>query len=176
MKIFKKSLSIEEELADIDKKTLELMKAVDGIDISEWDPSDASECVSSDAFAKKIFTGEITPGTVGINHPGLFNVIKDRYVNPAEMLKSMEDNVKLLKQLRYEADSAEYDAGHAEKEIGEIEKSLRDTEKQIKEKEKEQKALEKAIKKLKKAKNKEELEENEEKLKSCIENISELKL
>lgn len=176
MKIFKKSLSIEEELADIDKKTLELMKAVDGIDISEWDPSDASECASSDVFAKKIFTGEITPGTVGINHPGLFNVIKDRYVNPAEMLKSMEDNVTLLKQLRYEADSAEYDAGHAEKEIGEIEKSLKDTEKQIKEKEKEQKALEKAIKKLKKAKNKEKLEENEEKLKSCIENISELKV
>ena len=145
-KVMEKRMDIEDELAVIDKKTLELMKLIDGVnltlgaktssllgyDIEEW-------------FIKKLYVGENSMTGTGINNPSVYENLKGRYADIVDLsstykaaLKVYADKVKAIS-----AELEKIDALYTE--LGVCGETIKLKEEEIEEKKKVTEELEEKI-------------------------------
>lgn len=82
----------EESLAEIDRCILELFESVDGFvrDETGIKQNIWGKVKIKRQFVKKLFSGEVTAERVQINHAGLFEAVKEHYVDPADVFLRME--------------------------------------------------------------------------------------
>ena len=145
LKIYERSVPIENELAEIDSLTLELMEKVDGIDLTGGGISDTACCSVAESFAKKIYVGTVSPEALGINNPGLFEIVRNSYRNPLESLELVRQSVERLSK-------AETVLEEADNEIEQCEQNIRIIETVIEANKKQQKNFKAELKQLKKEK------------------------
>ncbi len=83
---------LQEELVEIDKGILKLMKLFDGIETSNRGIKLTREGTlkTTDCFIKRICHQEITMEQVGINRTEVFEAVKGRYVNPGNDFRQIE--------------------------------------------------------------------------------------
>lgn len=88
----------EEELYEIDKRVIELMRLVDGISISEkgvkTDKQD--RIIIKDSFAKKITVQAATKAGLGIENELVYNSLSTHYVNSQEIIDTAVHTTDLL--------------------------------------------------------------------------------
>lgn len=174
--IMEKKMGIEDQLAVIDKRTLELMELIDGVnltlgaktssllgyDIEEW-------------FIKKFFVGENTMTGTGINNPSVYEQLKGKYADPitlsetyrlalkrySDELKNISDEMDTLNKLNDEVSVYDLNIAEIDKKVSETENKIKDfEEKEAKEKEKKEKEEKAKNKKEKKNKGKDKAEED----------------
>lgn len=94
---FTKKITVDEKLASLEKEVLILMSYVDGLEVKR----DGllflknGDIKVKDQFVKKICPFPITNSTVKMNNPWIFEVVKDSYVNPMNLLDSVSQNVSM---------------------------------------------------------------------------------
>jgi hypothetical protein len=83
--IMEEKQKVEEELVEIDREILKLMKLYDGLMTSkkgiELDKNGALK--TTQAFIKKICYADITMDSVGINNESVFQAQRNNYINPS---------------------------------------------------------------------------------------------
>lgn len=91
MELMEEKAETEEALAQIDECILELFESVDGFVRDEngirknlW-----GKVKIKNNFVKKIYLGEPTQETLQINHSGLWDAVKESYLNPQEQFERM---------------------------------------------------------------------------------------
>ena len=114
--IYEEKQKVEEELVEIDKGILKLMKLLDGLqtDKKGIEVTKKGELKTVDYFVKKICFGEVTKETVGINQDNIFQALKNSYVNPSidfEILDAdftgLETVLKQIEEIQAEQVEAE---------------------------------------------------------------------
>ena len=188
-KIMEKKMGIEDELAIIDKKTLELMKLIDGVNLTLG--AKTSSLLGYDietGFIKKFYVGENSMTGTGINNPQVYEQLKDKYVNPVELYKDytgdleiyaeklyeIRDEIEKLSKLEKEKESCDHNISDIEEELEEKESAADDITSEINEcKDTIAKASKKNTKKNKKTKK--EAEEKLKELESELETIEDEK-
>ena len=108
-KIMEKKLGIEDELSVIDKYTLDLMKYIDGVNLSFGAKTSSLLGYSvADSFIKKFFIGQNDMSGVMINNPSVYERLKDKYINPIpkvnEYSKKLKEHKKKLVETQEELD------------------------------------------------------------------------
>lgn len=83
---------LQEELVEIDKGILKLMKLFDGIETSDKGIklTRQGKLQTTKYFIKKICIGDITMQQVGINQQDVFAALKEAYVNPGIHFRKIE--------------------------------------------------------------------------------------
>ncbi len=91
VKLLETKARTEEALAEIDVCMLELFEAVDGFvrDDAGIKQNIWGKVKIKNNFVKKLLTEEPTPQSVQINHPELFEAVREHYVNPENMFQYM---------------------------------------------------------------------------------------
>ena len=135
-KVMEKKMDIEDELAIIDKNTLELMKLIDGVNLTLG--AKTSSLLGyriEEWFIKKLFVGEKTMTGTGINNPSVYEQLKGRYADPVDLSSTYRMSLKGY-ALRLKAISADMEtiAGLNE-DIDRYNTGIKETENKLKEKE-----------------------------------------
>ncbi len=131
-KVMEKRMDIEDELAIIDKKTLELMKLIDGVNLTMGaKTSSLLGYEIEDWFIKKMFVGENTMTGTGINNPSVYARLKDRYADIVDLSSTYRSALSLyagkLKALSSDMDKLEA----MQTQIGVCNESIKALQKQI---------------------------------------------
>jgi len=112
-KVMEKKMGIEDELSVIDKYTLDLMKLIDGVNLTLGAKTSSLLGYSvEDDFIKRFFIGDITMSNAGINNPSVYEKLKDKYTDPLEKLEIYREKLTehLKKQKENEKDMMELKA------------------------------------------------------------------
>lgn len=98
--IYDKKLTAEEELAKMEKDTLKLMKLLDGVHTSDKgiEPDREGRLQTEDYYVKMICPEPVTMETAGVNNSAVFQVLRDRYINPAKELTETKNDISYLSQ------------------------------------------------------------------------------
>ncbi|HHV09703.1 MAG TPA: hypothetical protein GXX75_05415 [Clostridiales bacterium] len=90
--LMEKKQELQEELVQIDKGILKLMKLFDGIETSNKGIKLTREGTLkiTDYFIKRIYSQEITMHQVGINRGEVFEAVKGKYFNPGNDFRQIE--------------------------------------------------------------------------------------
>lgn len=131
-KVMEKRMDIEDELAVIDKKTLELMKLIDGVNLTMGaKTSSLLGYEIEDWFIKKMFVGENTMTGAGINNPSVYAQLKDRYADIVDLSSTYKSALSFyaeeLKTVSEEMDELEA----LQKQTGEYGETIKELQKQI---------------------------------------------
>ena len=145
-KVMEKRMDIEDELAVIDKKTLELMKLIDGVnltlgaktssllgyDIEEW-------------FIKKLYVGDNSMTGTGINNPSVYEHLKGKYADIVDLSSTYKAALRLYadKVKAISAQMAKIDSLTAE--LGVCSETIKSLDEEIEEKKKAAEELEDKI-------------------------------
>lgn len=99
MEVVRKKNEIEEKVAKIDKKILDLMSEVEGIVCSDTgiEVTGDYEVEIEDSFAKKFCITEVTPNNVGINHNVIWDSIQEEYINPISEIDALLSHLEKCK-------------------------------------------------------------------------------
>lgn len=103
-KLLETKAATEEALAEIDYCVLELFESVDGC-IRDEDGIKKNlwgRVKVKNNFVKQILGTEPTMISAQINHPELFEAVKDRYVNPQELFVRMGEYLKRYEEVQAE--------------------------------------------------------------------------
>ncbi len=138
-KVMEKRMDIEDELAIIDKKTLELMKLIDGVNLTMGaKTSSLLGYEIEDWFIKKMFVGENTMTGTGINNPSVYARLKDRYADIVDLSSTYRSALSLyagkLKALSSDMDKLEAmqtQIGVCNETIKALQKQIENTAKEI---------------------------------------------
>ena len=138
-KVMEKRMDIEDELAIIDKKTLELMKLIDGVNLTMGaKTSSLLGYEIEDWFIKKMFVGENTMTGTGINNPSVYAPLKDRYADIVDLSFTYRSALSLyagkLKALSSDMDKLEAmqtQIGVCNETIKALQKQIENTAKEI---------------------------------------------
>ncbi len=138
-KVMEKRMDIEDELAIIDKKTLELMKLIDGVNLTMGaKTSSLLGYEIEDWFIKKMFVGENTMTGTGINNPSVYARLKDRYADIVDLSSTYRSALSLyagkLKALSSDIDKLEAmqtQIGVCNETIKALQKQIENTAKEI---------------------------------------------
>lgn len=138
-KVMEKRMDIEDELAIIDKKTLELMKLIDGVNLTMGaKTSSLLGYEIEDWFIKKMFVGENTMTGTGINNPSVYAWLKDRYADIVDLSSTYRSALSLyagkLKALSSDMDKLEAmqtQIGVCNETIKALQKQIENTAKEI---------------------------------------------
>ena len=138
-KVMEKRMDIEDELAIIDKKTLELMKLIDGVNLTMGaKTSSLLGYEIEDWFIKKMFVGENTMTGTGINNPSVYARLKDRYADIVDLSSTYRSALSLyagkLKALSSDMDkleSMQTQIGVCNETIKALQKQIENTAKEI---------------------------------------------
>ena len=138
-KVMEKRMDIEDELAIIDKKTLELMKLIDGVNLTMGaKTSSLLGYELEDWFIKKMFVGENTMTGTGINNPSVYARLKDRYADIVDLSSTYRSALSLyagkLKALSSDMDKLEAmqtQIGVCNETIKALQKQIENTAKEI---------------------------------------------
>lgn len=100
-KIMERKMGIEDELSVIDMYTLELMKLIDGVNLTLGTKASSLLGYSiEDRFIKRFFIGDVSMSSTGINKPSVYEKLMGSYLNPvhltAEYEKSLKEHKKKL--------------------------------------------------------------------------------
>lgn len=100
-KIMERKMGIEDELSVIDMYTLELMKLIDGVNLTLGTKASSLLGYSiEDRFIKRFFIGDVSMGSTGINKPSVYEKLMGSYLDPvhltAEYEKSLKEHKKKL--------------------------------------------------------------------------------
>ena len=129
MEVVRKKNEIEEKVAKIDKKILELMSEVEGIVCSDTgiEVNGDYEVEIEDSFAKQFCTVPVTPNSVGIQHNVIWDSIQDNYINPISKIETLLSYVETLKK----KEQIEEKQAELIKEQGKDEQKLRELYKRM---------------------------------------------
>lgn len=138
-KVMEKRMDIEDELAIIDKKTLELMKLIDGVNLTMGaKTSSLLGYEIEDWFIKKMFVGENTMTGTGINNPSVYARLKERYADIVDLSATYRSALSLyagkLKTLSSDMDKLEAmqtQIGVCNETIKALQKQIENTAKEI---------------------------------------------
>ena len=138
-KVMEKRMDIEDELAIIDKKTLELMKLIDGVNLTMGaKTSSLLGYEIEDWFIKKMFVGENTMTGTEINNPSVYARLKDRYADIVDLSSTYRSALSLyagkLKALSSDMDKLEAmqtQIGVCNETIKALQKQIENTAKEI---------------------------------------------
>ena len=98
-KIMERKMGIEDELSVIDMYTLELMKLIDGVNLTLG--TKASSLLGytiEDKFIKRFFVGEVSMSSTGINKPSVYEKLMGHYRNPVTMVTEYGNSLKEYKK------------------------------------------------------------------------------
>jgi len=100
-KIMERKMGIEDELSVIDMYTLELMKLIDGVNLTLGTKASSLLGYSiEDRFIKRFFIGDVSMSSTGINKPSVYEKLMGSYLDPvhltAEYEKSLKEHKKKL--------------------------------------------------------------------------------
>ena len=92
----------EESLAEIDRCILELFESVDGFvrDDTGIKQNIWGKVKIKKHFAKQLLAEVPTTASTQINHPELFEAVKEHYINPETGLKQMEDCLETYEEIQ----------------------------------------------------------------------------
>ncbi len=99
--VYDKKLAAEQELAKADKSILRLMELLDGIKTSKTGIllDDEGKLLTTEYYAKMLCFTPVTMDTIGINHDAVFKAVKDRYVNPADVISQVKSELEQLSKV-----------------------------------------------------------------------------
>ena len=98
-KIMERKMDIEDELSVIDMYTLELMRIIDGVNLTLG--TKASSLLGytiEDKFIKRFFVGDVSMSSTGINKPSVYEKLMVRYLDPVKMVEKYEESLKEYKK------------------------------------------------------------------------------
>lgn len=151
--VYEIKLEVGNELAEIDKGILKLMKSLDGVKTTEYgmDFDVNGNIKLENNFIKKITTGEATMGSVGVNSSEIFNRLKGQYVDLADdfsLIESHFDSIKgiekKIEELNKEIESIKEKDSWGDGKEGST-KDIKKIEKEIKKLNKEAEGFKKQI-------------------------------
>lgn len=145
-KVFKKKLEIEDGLSLIDEYTLDLMRLIDGVDISPTitDLSVEVYHINPD-FVKKFFIRGVDPTTTAINNPSVFSKLKSWYINPVEELEKLREALPGYAETVQKRLDCEEKITVLEGKLNEVRQKKQESEKRLAELNSKIAALEKSI-------------------------------
>lgn len=139
-KIMERKMGIEDELAVIDRKTLELMKLIDGVNLTLGaKTSSVLGYDIEDYFVKKFFVGPNTMTGTGINNPSVYEGLKGRYSDPVQMLADYRLGLSAYSGLLFEISEKRDEIAGLEAEIEGCAKKIEELNRKKEQSEKESK-------------------------------------
>lgn len=94
-KIMERKMGIEDELSVIDMYTLDLMKWIDGVNLTLGTKASSLLGYSiENRFIKRFFVGEVSMSSTGINKPSVYEKLMGRYVDPVKLTENYEQSLK----------------------------------------------------------------------------------
>lgn len=102
--VYEKKLAAEQELAKADKNMLRLMELLDGIQTSKTGIKldHENRLLTTEYFAKMLCIAPVTMEEVGVNHAAVFEAVKDRYINPCQVLAEVNSELGQLQAVTSE--------------------------------------------------------------------------
>ncbi|BBF44548.1 hypothetical protein lbkm_3261 [Lachnospiraceae bacterium KM106-2] len=96
LNVINEKLEVEEKVADINEKIIDLMEIVEGItfDDGKLEIENHDSIKIQPYFAKKFCTVAASPSNVGINHNTVYDSLCTKYVNPKSVIKEVVDSLK----------------------------------------------------------------------------------
>lgn len=157
--LLEKKVQITEQFAKIDRKLQQLMRWIDGVLIEDgklertWKGNIKTE----KTFTKKLVFGVFDAKKLGINHLGLFEALRENYMDPTKKLEEMKNAAEQYEKLqnKMQEKNASLDRVRQERKIREeqqkqLEEVLNEQEEktQLKQLKLEQEQLEQEIQKM----------------------------
>ncbi|MCR4624420.1 MAG: DUF5702 domain-containing protein [Lachnospiraceae bacterium] len=106
-KIMERKMGIEDELSVIDMYTLDLMKWIDGVNLTLGTKASSLLGYSiENRFIKRFFVNDVSMSSTGINKPSVYEKLQDRYVDPVKLTESYEQSLKEHKKKLEESDES----------------------------------------------------------------------
>ena len=94
-KIMERKMGIEDELSVIDMYTLELMKLIDGVNLTLGTKASSLLGYSiEDKFIKRFFVGSVSMSSTGINKPSVYEKVAGKYLDPVSLVTDYEKSLK----------------------------------------------------------------------------------
>jgi predicted nucleic acid-binding Zn-ribbon protein len=102
--VYEKKQAAEQELAKADKNILRLMELLDGIKTSKTgiQLDEKGKLLTTEYFAKMLCFAPVTMEAVRINHDAVFEAVKDRYANPANIFSQVKSELVQLGSITQE--------------------------------------------------------------------------
>lgn len=106
-KIMERKMGIEDELSVIDMYTLDLMKWIDGVNLTLGTKASSLLGYSiENRFIKRFFIGDVSMSSTGINKPSVYENLMSRYVDPVKLVENYEQSLKDHKKKLEESDES----------------------------------------------------------------------
>lgn len=117
---------LQEELVEIDKGILKLMKLFDGIETSDKGIklTRQGKLQTAKYFIKKICVGDITMQQVGINQADVFAALREEYINPGIHFRKIESCYSGIEEARAVIEAARAQINAELNAISELSRSL----------------------------------------------------
>jgi hypothetical protein len=146
--VYEEKQKVEQELVEIDKGILELMKLLDGVmtNSNGIELTKKGALKVADYFVKKIYFGQVTKEAVGINQDTIFQALKDSYIDPTSEFDKIKMNFTNLDQILVRVEEIQAELAAANINLSEEQAEL-DSLNAIEDKTKDVKQQIKAIKK-----------------------------
>lgn len=94
-KIMERKMGIEDELSVIDMYTLEMMKLIDGVNLTLGTKASSLLGYSiEDKFIKRFFVGSVSMSSTGINKPSVYEKVAGKYLDPVSLVTDYEKSLK----------------------------------------------------------------------------------
>lgn len=128
--LYEEKHKLEEELVDIDKGILKLMKLLDGVSTNKdgLRISKEGDLRTEGIFVKMLCNKDVSMEQVGINNESIFKALKNKYLNPTEIFDAIEDDLELIEINKEVLDQFKTDLSSNEAEIYIIKEALDDLE------------------------------------------------
>lgn len=119
-------MKLEEKLVGIDLGTLELMELFDGIRTNEQGiiQNSNGELEPNSVFVKKICLQDPTMEGVGINHEGIFQVLKPYYLNPSQFFLKIQSGMNKIITLDSQVQSLHKDCQTEQEYLAKVQEAL----------------------------------------------------
>lgn len=133
-KVLEKRLDIEDELAVIDKYTIELMKLIDGVNINPKIKKSSLKTYTIESyFIKRLFIHTVSPTMCGINNPAVYDRLKDIYENPIPEVVSLREALPGYARVTDRRIRQEEEIKAEEEALAGIQEKINETERKLSE-------------------------------------------
>lgn len=133
-KVLEKRLDIEDELAVIDKYTIELMKLIDGVNINPKIKKSSLKTYTIESyFIKRLFIHTVSPTMCGINNPAVYDRLKNIYENPIPEVVSLREALPGYARVTDRRIRQEEEIKAEEEALAGIQEKINETERKLSE-------------------------------------------
>lgn len=133
-KVLEKRLDIEDELAVIDKYTIELMKLIDGVNINPKIKKSSLKTYTIESyFIKRLFIHTVSPTMCGINNPAVYDRLKNIYENPIPEVVSLREALPGYARVTDRRIRQEEEIKAEEETLAGIQEKINETERKLSE-------------------------------------------